>query len=64
MLRNALLTASLTGDPFIVLGHVAQQGECRGLIQPAPTFPNDSRGLACGLDDGVVADTQQHYDFP
>lgn len=60
---NCLLTAAFYGVPFIVLQsarEIAQQRHSARLIQPAPTLPNDSRGLACGLGDGVAADTQKN----
>lgn len=63
MLPNCLLTAAFYGVPFVVLRNarqVAQQRQNARLIQPAPTLPNDSRGLACCFGDGVAADTQKN----
>lgn len=65
MLHNALSTAAFYGVPFVVLSNarqVAQKRQRARLIQPAPTLPNDSRGLACGLGDGMACNPKQHGD--
>lgn len=66
MQPNCLLTAAFYGVPFVVLQSardIAQNRQRARLIQPAPTLPNDARGLACGLGNGVAADTQQDSHF-
>lgn len=66
--ERLLRMAAITGIPFVgadnlilaALMEPSKHGHSARLIQPAPTLPNDSRGLACGLGDGVFADTQKN----
>ena len=66
--ERLLRMAAITGIPFVGADNLilsdlmepAQDFHSARLIQPAPTLPNDSRGLACGLGYGVAADTQKN----